>query len=603
MRPPGTTPLLKPGRAIVALTGLVLALITVAAVHGCSSGRSRPRGKPGPLYAFEARSDHGMVSSGSVEATRAGVAILEQGGNAVDAAVAAAFALGVSDPGGSGLGGFTYMLIAPSDGPPIAVDGSTPAPLAADPAALLAIRREKKHSGYAGISVPTTPATLAHALERYGTMELAEVLAPAIEIADEGYRLGHNSIVWARIYLAEIRASSYLRFIVLRDGEVLGRAGDRICRPDLRRTLLRLARDGVETFYRGSMAAEITADVTRNGGFIQAVDLASYRVREHRPLRSSYRGAELLSFPFPGGGGEVVEALNILQQFPTAALARPTVERLQLLVEAARIAQVDSSLAIHSVAGGEGLFGRGNHLSERHARERAALITPGRSISDPSLVPPGATGSFGDNTTHLSVVDRDGNAVSLTQTLCRVYGAKVATPGLGFPYNCCLESLDFENPDSPFHLRPRGLYPTNMAPSIVRTGDSVTVLGGAGSDRIASTLTEVISNMTDRRMGLREAVTAPRVLWNGAHDPPRICLEIADPITEADADRLQSFGFEHMFRLRYPPRPDTNLGFFGGVNAVAHDLRTGVFTGVGDPRRGGFALGPRAVAEAPATGR
>ncbi len=575
---------------------MVLGLTAVLAGHGCSSGASRPRGKPVPLYTFEARSDLGMVSSGSHEATRAGVTVLEQGGNAVDAAVAAAFALGVSDPGGSGLGGFTYMLIVPKDGAAIAIDGSTPAPLAADPAKLLAIREEKRHFGYSAISVPTTPATLAHALERYGTMELAEVLAPAIEIAGEGYRLSNNSIVWAQIYLDEIRASSHLRFIVLEDGERLGRPGDRICRPELRQTLERLAHEGVDAFYRGPMAAEIAADIAHNGGFIQPVDLARYRVREHQPLRSSYRGAEILSFPPPGGGAEVVQGLNILQTFSTDVLAVPSVERLHLLVEAARIAHADRAQAIASGEGAVGAFGIG-HLSEQHARERAELITPGRAISDERLAPPGATTSFGDNTTHLSVIDRDGNAVSLTQTLCRVYGAKVATPGLGFPYNCCLESLDFENPSSPFHLQPGGLYPTAMAPTVVRTGSSVTVLGGAGSDRIASTLIEVISNLIDRRMGLREAVVAPRVLWNSDHDPPRICLEIADPITEADADRLQSFGFEHMYRFRYPPGSDTNLGFFGGVNAVAYDARTGVFSGVGDPRREGFALGPATAAE------
>lgn len=585
-----------------ALVALLLAVVGIAAAVGCSSGRSRPRGKPVPLYAFEARSDDGMVASGSVEATRAGAQILEQGGNAVDAAVAAAFALGVSDPGGSGLGGFTYMLIVPKDGAAVAVDGSTPAPLAADPAALLAIRQAEAYFGHAAVSVPTTAATLTHALERYGTMELAEVLAPAIGIAGEGHLLSHNSIVWAQSYLDEIRASSYFRFIVLENGEVLGRPGDRVCRPELRTTLERLARDGVEAFYRGAMAAEIAADISRNGGFIQPVDLARYRVREHQPLRSSYRGAEIISFPPPGGGAEVAGALNILQNFPTSVLAEPSVDRLHLLVEAARIANADRAQAIFSGEGSVGAFGVG-HLSEQHARERAELITPGRAISDDSLAPPGATSSFGDNTTHLSVIDRDGNAVSLTQTLCRVYGAKVATPGLGFPYNCCLEFLDLENPSSPYHLRPGGIYPTAMAPTVVRTEDSVTVLGGAGSDRIASTLVEVISNLIDRRMGLREAVVAPRVLWNSANDPPRICLEIADPITEADADRLQSFGFEHMYRFRYPPGTDANLGFFGGVNAVAYDARTGVFSGVGDPRRGGFALGPRAVAEPRPAGR
>jgi gamma-glutamyltranspeptidase/glutathione hydrolase len=139
-----------------------------------------------------------------------------------------------------------------------------------------------------------------------------------------------------------------------------------------------------------------------------------------------------------------------------------------------------------------------------------------------------------------------------------------------------------------------------MTPTIMRRGASVTVLGGAGSDRIPSTLIDVISNMVDRSMGLKEAVVAPRVMWNSASDPPRVCLEIAGPISDRDGDRLQSYGFEHMFRLHYPPEGNTNLGFFGGVNAVSYDGATGVFHGVGDPRRTGFALGPRVVAERPA---
>jgi gamma-glutamyltranspeptidase/glutathione hydrolase len=204
---------------------------------------------------------------------------------------------------------------------------------------------------------------------------------------------------------------------------------------------------------------------------------------------------------------------------------------------------------------------------------------------------------MGEHTTHVSVVDRHGNAVALSQTLCRQYGAKVATPGLGFPYNSCLEFFDFENPGSPYFMRPRARYATTMAPTIVRRDGRIMVLGSAGSDRIPPSVVDVISNVIDRDMGIRDAVVAPRVLWNSAHDPPRICIEITDPITKKDADRLQSFGFDDMFRLEFPPVPRADLAFFGGVNVVLYDSSTGVFSGVGDPRRSGFAEGPRAVAD------
>jgi gamma-glutamyltranspeptidase/glutathione hydrolase len=263
-------------------------------------------------------------------------------------------------------------------------------------------------------------------------------------------------------------------------------------------------------------------------------------------------------------------------------------------VEAYRIAHADasklSSDPMHLARYGA------EYLSQEHARQRAALITPGRAIPEDRLESTTVTSVLGEHTTHVSVADRHGNVVSLTQTLCRQYGSKVATSGLGFPYNSCLEFLDLENPASPTYLRPQTRFPTGMAPTILRDDDWSLALGSAGSDRIAPSVTDVIVNFVDRRMTLRDAVVAPRVMWNSTHDPERVCLEIADPITPRDADRLQGFGFEHMYRLRYPAKARSETAFFGGVNAVAYDSTTGVFTGVGDPRRDGFAAGPRVAA-------
>jgi gamma-glutamyltranspeptidase/glutathione hydrolase len=139
-----------------------------------------------------------------------------------------------------------------------------------------------------------------------------------------------------------------------------------------------------------------------------------------------------------------------------------------------------------------------------------------------------------------------------------------------------------------------------MAPTIVRLDDGLIALGSAGSDRIPGSVIEVVSNVVDRGMDIREAVTAPRVLWNSAHDPPRVCIEITDWVTDHHADTLQRWGFEHMFRLEYPATPAADSAFFGGVNAVLYDSTTGRFSGAGDPRRSGFARGPRVVSE---TGR
>ena len=575
------------------LLRLLAIAAAVPALTFCTAQKAQKyRGDPKPLAAPEVRSDFGMVSAGTVEAARAGASILEQGGNAIDAAVAAAFALGVSDPGGSGLGGLTYVLISTADGRDIAVDGSTPAPFVVDNTKLQEIKDAEGRFGHTVVSVPTTLATLAHSLEKYGTMDLATVLEPAIEIAGRGYRLSPNSIAWASGYLEEILASSYLRFVVLDNGQTLGRAGTLVCRPDLRNTLMRIAREGADTFYRGRMADEINADMARNGGYLRKVDLARYRVREAAPLRSRYRDAEIVAFPPPGGGAEVVETLDILQTFPSDFIASRSAERHHVFIEASRLAQADQA---GGPAGGPPVFARSKN-DPAHAYERAALITPGRAIPESKLGPAAASSVLGEHTTHVSVVDRDGNAVSLTQTLCRQYGSKVATPGLGFPYNSCLEFLDFENPQSPIYLRPGATYPTNMAPTIVRTKDSVIALGSAGSDRIPPSLCEVITNIVDRGSGLRDAVVAPRIIWNSAHDPGRVCVEVADPVVEADAEAIRQMGFDTMYVLQYPPDPVSDSAFFGGVNAVAYDARHGEFIGVGDPRRDGVAVGPRVVA-------
>ena len=536
-----------------------------------------------------------MVSSGSKEATRAGVRILEQGGNAVDAAVATAFALGVADPGGSGLGGMTYVLISLSNGREIAIDGSAVVPLSADPATLLELRNSGEHMGAKAVAVPLTLAALNHALDRYGTMSLGEVLQPSIEIAEQGFQLSANTLAWTTGYLGEILASRYLRFVVLDGGLLPGSVGDVMCRPDLATIYRRLAQEGPASFYRGAIARTMLHDLLNLGGYIQAVDLARVRVRELQPLHSKYRGAEVISFPWPGGGGEVAETLNILQTFSPEFLSEDSVSRLHVMIEAFRIAHSDYLQFGHDTA--RQPMGANDYLSVEHARERASLITPGRAVPEATLGTKGPTPKMGEHTTHVSVVDRDGNAVALSQTLCRQYGAKIATPGLGFPYNSCLEFFDFEHPDSPYYLQPRARYATTMAPTIIRRDGQVMVLGSAGSDRITPSVVEVISKVIDRDMGIRDAVVAPRVLWNSAHDPARICIEITDPITKKDANKLQTFGFDHMFRLDFPPVPRADLAFFGGVNAVFFDPKTGVFSGVGDPRRSGFAGGPRAVAD------
>jgi gamma-glutamyltranspeptidase/glutathione hydrolase len=543
-----------------------------------------------------ARSDFGMVATGSPEATEAAVKILEMGGNAVDAAVAAALTLGVADPDASGLGGMTVMVIHLATDETLVIDGTSPTPLNVNPSRL----RQPKEAGAVGhglVAVPTTLAVLDRARARYGTMDLATLIAPAIEVAEAGYRLNPVQIVWSDYYRDELLASDSLRGIAFRGGDSAGQPGEVLCRSDLARTLRRIAREGVASFYRGSIADEIEADMIRNGGSLRKADLVMYRVKEVPALHATYRGADIFTVPTPAGGPAVIEALNILETFPSGFLAGDTVARHHTLIETFRIALADRRL----VSGPADLKREETApaLSKEHARKRAGLIVPDKVIADSDLYGPGnpACAPAGDSTTQVSVTDRWGNVVSLTQTLGRAWGAKVATPSLGFPYNSLLESFNIDKPQCPGFLQPLIPCPTDTAPTIVfaEDGSLLAALGTPGSDLIPSIIVNVVSNLVDRGMGLEEAVVAPRVLYGGVKAlAPHI--EVTAPITDSDLNFLEAAGHIPVERLHYPQVTACAVNF-GGVNAVGWDVEAMTFVGVGDGRRWGSAKGPRVVAD------
>jgi gamma-glutamyltranspeptidase/glutathione hydrolase len=546
---------------------------------------------PPELCVPEARSDYGMVATGSPEATEAAVEILELGGNAIDAAVAAALTLSVVDSDASGIGGATSMVIHLANGRTLAVDGVSHAPMVVDIEKFREFKKKGRTYGYETVAVPTTLATLEYARVRYGTMDMAALLQPAIDLAERGYELSEIQIIWTHKYRENIlAASAYMSCLAMEDCRTIGEPGDRHCQQDLASTLRRIAAEGVQSFYRGSIADEIQVDMIRGGGFLRKSDLAMVRIREVQPLHTTYRGYDVYTVPPPSGGAGLVLALNILETYPSDFIAEDSVERHHTLIEAFRIAAADAPEAAnrHSRPGSD-------PLTKAHARDRAALIVPGKAIPEellaPSLSPECRTA--GESTTQVSVVDSLGNVVSLTQSLSRSFGAKVATPGLGFPYNSFLESFNADKPQCPGYLQPNSPCGTDMAPTIVlKDGRLVAALGSPGSNKIPPLLAGLISNLVDRGMGIRDAVTSPRVLWGGIRWI-RAWIELVHPITEEQTNALEQMGFENMTVMRYPPPPDSTMAGFGGVNAIAFDRHTGQFTGVGDPRRYGSAMGPR----------
>ena len=538
-----------------------------------------------------------MVATGSPEATDAAVRVLERGGNAIDAAVTASLALGAADSDASGLGGSTFMIIRLANGRTVTIDGSARVPGKFDLTALQAAAQAGTTTGHQLAAVPTTLAVLDLALRKYGTITMPEALQPAIDLAESGYRLSEVQITWTDWYYEDLLAASdYYRFLIMEDGKTIGRPGTRVCNHDLAQTLRRIAKDGVSSFYRGTIADQIEADMVSNGGNLRKADLARLRIKERFPVSTTYRGVEIHTVPPPGGGDALLGTLNILETFPSEFLSEDSLDRHHAMIEAVRIARADRA------SSGAGMLPAGmpgsSALTKRRAYAKAQMIVPGKALPrtaisgpvDPECLP------AGESTTQVSIIDTLGNVVSLTQTLGRGFGAKVATPGLGFPYNSFLESFRVLKPQCPGFLHPFAPCATDMVPSILVFPDgSIIALGTPGSDAIPSIMSGVICNLVDRGLSLRKSVEAPRVMWGGL-PVANIQAEVLDPVTGTHMDALDTMGYElPLLRVHFPAQ-HIEVVDFGGVNAALFNPTEGAYAGVIDGRRGGLAKGPRVVA-------
>ncbi len=527
----------------------------------------------------QATSPNGMVVSSFPEATLAGVRMLESGGNAVDAAVATAFALGVCEPWASGLGGQSYLLVHLKDGRDIAIDGSSIAPARFN---LDELRQGRnRFIGYKSATVPSTVAALAYALEKYGTKKLSEGMAPAIEIAEKGYRITPlQRSIWLE-NVKTLRTSEGARRDFLKNGKDAWDVGDLFIQPELARTLRLIAEKGPEVFYRGEIADAIEADMIRNGGYIRKDDLAAVRILEREPVRGTYRGFQVVSFPFPGSGDTVLEMLNILEAFKPKFYRRDSVDRLQATAEAMHIALVDSrsNTPDPNIPPEQ----RDMHFIQKSfGRERAALIRFDRPVDEKLLNAPPGEPDDDAQTTHLSTADRFGNAVSLTQSICLYHGSNVATPGLGFLYNDYMQTFDYRHPNSPYYIRPHGVFHSSKSPTMIfRKGKLFLVVGSPASPRIITAIVQTLNNVIDRKMSLRDAIFAPRIHYSGG----LFDLEAVSPVTVEMIDSLKSRGY----KVRQFKSLDK---YFGGVQAIHYDAKRRTFTGVADPRRDGIAAAP-----------
>ena len=432
-------------------------------------------------------SNAGIVASADPLATAAGVRMLEQGGNAVDAAVATGFALSVVEPSMSGIGGRAVALVRLPNGEFHGVDGMSEVPAGYSPAS-----ESRPDYGYQTIGIPGAVAAWAHLLDRFGTLPLDVVMQPAIELADDGFELPFSTVDEG---LAEYPGAS--ESFLKPDGTPY-RLGERFRQPALARTLRRIAATGPETFYRGEIAAAIAADMTANGGFVSREDLAGYAVRPLRIVRGEYRGHQLVATGSPPSGYMLIEALQVLEHVDAAALDEPA--WATMLCRALGLARED-----RDTLPGPAVEREDRMLSTEWAKQRASHLAVSNDTSN-------AVGESADaepdHTSHLSVIDADGMIVAMTQSLGPEYGSRVATPGLGFLYAVTMGSYKDGAPKTRPNL--------SQSPIMVLDGDDpMLVLGAAGGGRIPSAIVSVISRWIDRQNSFADAMKKPRVHTGG----------------------------------------------------------------------------------------
>lgn len=519
-----------------------------------------PEGTAGPQRV--AFSKHGMVSTAHYRATDAAVTVLSGGGNAVDAAVAAAFALGVCEPQASGLGGQTMMLIHRAETrETIALDGSSRAPNRATPESLK--KRERRH-GYRATTVPSTPAVLGYALEKFGTADLATVLQPAIELAENGFPVSDLQHALMKRESAKLKKGNAAG-VYLKNGRRPWRAGAALLQPVLAETCRRLAEAGIADFYTGDIARAIHDDMVANGGLIRDDDLAQIPWPiERRPLGTRFDGHRVVTFPPPGAGRVLIEMLHILEHFPAKLWEPDTPRGAVLLAEVIKRGARDRRDRPRD----PDYFAQveDKRMLRRDYAERAAKRIHKRIPTR-------------GETTHLSVMDRDRNVVSLTQSIEGVFGAQVMTPQLGFLYNNYMNAFDYSDIAHPYYMRPNAVPWASVAPTIVFRGRNPwCAIGSPGSERIVSAILQVLLRL--KTHSPYEAVTAPRIHCSVAGKVSLEAARFRDDIPRT----LERRGFEIDARAPFS-------FYLGCVQLVLRD-RSG-FTGVADPRRDGSAGGPR----------
>ncbi|MDR3734132.1 MAG: gamma-glutamyltransferase [Acidobacteriaceae bacterium] len=541
------------------------------------------------------RAKHAMVVTIHHEATDAGVAILKQGGNAVDAAVAVGFALAVVYPPAGNIGGGGFMLVRLHNGATHFLDYREKAPAAASQDMYLDaagnVIPNKSIVGPLAVGVPGTVAGLAYAQAHYGRLTLKQDMAPAIRLATEGYVLSPDEA-------AAFHSRSLTRFaasarIFQRNGNFY-KPGDTFRQPELAATLTRIANDPAE-FYHGAMARQIAAFMSANGGILTAADLAAYQVKERAPLTGNYRGYQVITAPPPSSGGiALLETLNILSGYNLAAMGDRTPQQIHYITEAFRRAYMDrtdylgdpdfTTLPLQQLASPKYAAAWRSSIYPVKPTPSATLVRPAGFIPEP---PRPATSKQPTETTHFSIVDADGNAVSSTYTLNNSFGSAVTVDGLGFLLNDEMDdfSAKINTPNmfgliqSPANAIDPGKRPLScMTPTIVlQHGRLRLLLGSPGGATIISTVANDLISVLDNGLDIQQAADAPRFHHQYLPDE----LQIEKNFPAATAATLAATGY-HV--VRAGALDEKNPGLWGDSELIAIDPVTGELSAGHDHR-------------------
>ncbi|MEM6611973.1 MAG: gamma-glutamyltransferase [Cyanobacteria bacterium P01_C01_bin.72] len=522
---------------------------------------------------------NGVVVSTQQEASKVGLQVLKDGGNAIDAAVAVGYALAVTDPCCGNLGGGGFMLIHLADGRETFINFRETAPLKANAEMYQdkqgRLIKDLSTDGYLAVGVPGTVKGLNYALEKYGTKERSQIIEPAIKLAEQGYRLQPGDVKIFQAGKKRLLEPDVAK-IFLQNSNQTYSAGDTLIQTDLANTLKAIAFSETDAFYQGEIAEKVVSASEANNGILSREDFANYQVEEYPPISCDYRGYRVTSSPPPGGGTTVCQMLNLLSSYDMAQLGWKTPQSLHLAFSSMLLAFSDRNRYL----------GDPNFVNNPTDKLLSAAYTAAlqKQITfealDPEAVYSTDIQQEGTNTTHYSVVDQQGNAVAVTYTINSYFGAGVVAPGTGFLLNNEMDDFttklgsanQFGLRQGEANLIEPGKRPlSSMSPTIVtKDGQVYLVTGSPGGSTIPTTVLQVITNIIDYGMDLEDAVNAPRLHYQGI--PNQVRSE-AQAITPETLRGLQLRG--------YKINPSRSWGAAESILVGAD----GVMTGINDSRK------------------